>query len=47
MIVLKAQTAPWVAFFELAEKDLSPVPAQQSASAWKCIDVYSLPILFG
>ena len=46
VIILEAQTAPWVAFFNFAEKDSSPVPTQQSASTWKCVDWNSLPVFF-
>lgn len=46
VIVLKAQTAPWVAFFYFAEKDSSPVTTQQSAAARESVDGYSVPVLF-
>ena len=46
VIILEAQTAPWVAFFYFAEEDSSPVPTQQSAAARKCVDWNSLPVLF-
>ena len=46
MIIFEAQTAPWVAFFDFAEKDSGPVPTQQSATAWERVDRNSFPIIF-
>jgi len=46
VIILEAQTAPWVAFFNFAEEDSRPVATQQSAAAWKCVDWNSRPVLF-
>ena len=46
VIILEAQTAPWVAFFNFTEEDSSPVPTQKSATAGECVDWNSLPILF-
>ena len=46
VIVLKAQTAPWVAFFYFTEKDSSPVATQQPAAARESVDGNSFPVFF-
>ena len=46
VIVLEAQTAPWVALFNLADEDSSPVSAQQATAARKGVDWNSFPVLF-
>ena len=46
VIVFEAQTAPWIAFFNFAEKNPGPVPTQQSATAWESVDGNSFPVFF-
>ena len=47
VIILEAQTAPWVAFFDFTEEDSCPVAAQQTATARECVNWNSCPVLFG
>ena len=44
VIIFKAQTAPWVAFFNFFEKDFCPVATQQSATAWESIYRHPFPV---
>ena len=46
VIVLEAQTAPWVTFFYFLKKDSSPVATKQPATAWESVDGNSLPVFF-
>ena len=46
VIVLEAQTAPWVTFFYFLKKDSSPVATQQPAAARESVDGNSFPVFF-